>query len=83
MDERRQRRILERERRRSLRLRLLAAGPPSPCISVCRIDERTGLCAGCFRTIEEIGEWMILPPERRDEILRRIAQRRGAPEPPR
>jgi prolyl-tRNA editing enzyme YbaK/EbsC (Cys-tRNA(Pro) deacylase)/predicted Fe-S protein YdhL (DUF1289 family) len=30
---------------------------PSPCISVCRMDPVTQLCEGCFRTIDEIGQW--------------------------
>ena len=30
---------------------------PSPCLSVCQMDEVTGLCLGCFRTLEEIGQW--------------------------
>lgn len=30
---------------------------PSPCLSVCQMDEFTGLCQGCFRTLEEIGQW--------------------------
>ena len=30
---------------------------PSPCISVCVMNAQTGLCEGCFRTIEEIIEW--------------------------
>jgi len=30
---------------------------PSPCLSVCRMSERTGLCEGCFRTIDEIRLW--------------------------
>ncbi len=47
-------RLLERERRRAERRRLLASGPPSPCIAVCRLDEATGFCEGCFRTIDEI-----------------------------
>ena len=29
----------------------------SPCISVCQIDELSGLCIGCYRTIEEIQGW--------------------------
>ena len=29
----------------------------SPCNSVCRIDERTGLCEGCYRTLDEIAGW--------------------------
>lgn len=30
---------------------------PSPCIAVCKMHPRTGLCEGCFRTIEEIAQW--------------------------
>ena len=30
---------------------------PSPCISVCRMTINTGLCEGCFRTIDEIRLW--------------------------
>ena len=31
-----------------------AADVPSPCVSVCRMDARRGLCIGCCRTLEEI-----------------------------
>lgn len=30
---------------------------PSPCISVCRMNEASGLCEGCLRTIDEIASW--------------------------
>jgi uncharacterized protein len=30
---------------------------PSPCISVCRVNAVTGLCEGCYRTLDEIGAW--------------------------
>ena len=30
---------------------------PSPCVSVCRMDTGSGLCEGCFRTIDEIRDW--------------------------
>ena len=34
------------------------AGPlPSPCINLCKMDEATGLCLGCRRTIPEIIAW--------------------------
>ena len=29
----------------------------SPCISVCAMDDLTGLCQGCYRTIDEIKSW--------------------------
>ncbi|MGH8799774.1 MAG: DUF1289 domain-containing protein, partial [Casimicrobiaceae bacterium] len=34
----------------------------SPCTSVCTIDRPTGLCAGCFRTLDEIAGWIDLSP---------------------
>jgi predicted Fe-S protein YdhL (DUF1289 family) len=30
---------------------------PSPCVNICRMDPKTGLCEGCFRTIDEIAQW--------------------------
>jgi hypothetical protein len=76
MDDAETRRLLARERRRAERRRLLAGGPPSPCVSICRIDDVTGLCAGCFRNIDEIRDWMIMPPMERQDVLRRIDERR-------
>jgi len=69
-------RLLARERRRAERRQLLSSGPPSPCVSICRLDERTGYCVGCFRDIDEIRDWMIMPPEERQTALRRIDERR-------
>ena len=37
----------------------IAENVPSPCISVCRMDTGSGLCEGCFRTIDEIKVWSI------------------------
>lgn len=43
----------------TLRLRTVdtAADVPSPCISICRMNARTDLCEGCFRTRGEIADW--------------------------
>ncbi|MGE0349625.1 DUF1289 domain-containing protein [Hydrogenophaga sp.] len=35
----------------------LAPGVPSPCISVCQMDAISGLCKGCYRTLDEIRLW--------------------------
>lgn len=32
-------------------------GVPSPCISVCEMDATSGLCRGCYRTLDEIRLW--------------------------
>lgn len=29
----------------------------SPCIGVCAMDDLTGLCHGCYRTLDEITGW--------------------------
>ncbi len=76
MDDATTQRLLARERRRAERQRLLASGPPSPCVSICRLDDATGLCVGCFRNIDEIRDWMIMPPAERQEALQRINERR-------
>ena len=66
----------ERERRRAARRRLLASGPPSPCVSVCQMDPMTGYCVGCLRTIDEIRDWIISTPDERHKILARLAGRK-------
>ncbi|GAB4168532.1 MAG: hypothetical protein OHK0026_07530 [Rhodocyclaceae bacterium] len=48
----------------------------SPCIDICRMDEASGLCEGCLRTLEEIAEWSSASGERRRAILAAIAARR-------
>jgi predicted Fe-S protein YdhL (DUF1289 family) len=68
---------LAREKRREDRRRLLASGPASPCISVCQIDNKTGFCVGCLRTIDEIRDWIISTPDQRNRILANIAERKA------
>jgi predicted Fe-S protein YdhL (DUF1289 family) len=63
------------------RLSSLAVLPavPSPCISVCRMDPRTGWCEGCSRTIDEIAAWSRLDDAGKRAILARLdARRHGA-----
>ena len=35
----------------------LATPVPSPCVSLCKMDEERRYCLGCARTIEEIIAW--------------------------
>src|SRR5262249_42679908 len=78
MDDAATQRLLDRERRRAERQRLLASGPPSPCVSICPLGDRTGLCVGWFRDIDEIRGGMIMPPDERQTVLRQIDERRAA-----
>lgn len=48
----------------------------SPCINVCKMDAGTGLCAGCFRTLEEIVCWSSADDQKRIAILVKVAERR-------
>lgn len=48
---------------------------PSPCISVCRMDASTGLCEGCWRSLDEIAQWSRADDQAKRAILARIAQR--------
>ena len=43
--------------------------PPSPCISVCRIDTATGWCTGCKRTLTEIADWPMLDAAAKRALL--------------
>ncbi|MEJ8847169.1 DUF1289 domain-containing protein [Variovorax rhizosphaerae] len=48
---------------------------PSPCISVCRIHDGSGLCLGCFRTLREIAQWSRMDGPGKRQVWARIAQR--------
>lgn len=50
----------------------------SPCIGVCTMNEQTGYCAGCFRTIEEITKWWEMAPAQQKQVLEMIEQRQQA-----
>jgi predicted Fe-S protein YdhL (DUF1289 family) len=54
---------------------------PSPCVNICRMDPASGLCEGCFRTLEEIAAWSAATNVQKRLILAAIAQRRAFPPP--
>jgi len=41
------------------------------------MDESTGLCSGCLRTIDEIAAWSVLDDDARRAVLDAIAARRA------
>jgi predicted Fe-S protein YdhL (DUF1289 family) len=49
---------------------------PSPCISVCRMDERSGWCEGCLRTIDEIAAWSTLSDGAKRGVWKQLGARR-------
>jgi uncharacterized protein len=55
--------------------------PASPCINVCRMDDTSGLCAGCFRNLEEIARWSAATPDEKIAILAAVQRRRAEHDP--
>ncbi|KIP99306.1 hypothetical protein RU07_19490 [Agrobacterium tumefaciens] len=47
----------------------------SPCIDICSLDSRDGLCDGCHRSIEEIMAWSRLTAFERQTIMKSLPQR--------
>jgi predicted Fe-S protein YdhL (DUF1289 family) len=54
-----------------------AAPLPSPCVSVCRMDEASGWCLGCARTLDEIAAWGTLGDAGRRAVWARLPARRA------
>ncbi len=54
---------------------------PSPCVKVCQLDPATGMCRGCYRTLDEIADWVEYTPEEKLAVLALVQQRREEAEP--
>ncbi len=63
----------------------MSAKPPavdavaSPCNSVCRMDAKSGLCEGCWRTIDEIIAWSTMSDDERRDVWDALALRQFEP----
>jgi predicted Fe-S protein YdhL (DUF1289 family) len=53
----------------------------SPCIKVCTLDARSGLCLGCDRTIHEIARWSTMTDSERASVMNELPTRRAARQP--
>lgn len=49
----------------------------SPCRLVCKYNEDK-ICIGCYRTMEEIVNWINYTDEEKLEVLKKILERRPA-----
>jgi predicted Fe-S protein YdhL (DUF1289 family) len=56
--------------------KISSPSPGSPCINVCEMDERLGLCKGCFRTIEEIASWSSMGEADKHLVMSQLLARR-------
>lgn len=48
----------------------------SPCINVCRMDAKSGLCEGCARTLDEIAAWSVMDDADKQAVWDQLPQRR-------
>ncbi len=48
----------------------------SPCINVCRMDETSGYCEGCRRSLEEIACWSVYSAAEKRAVLALLPARK-------
>jgi len=41
----------------------------TPCVRICKLDEASGICAGCHRTLDEIEKWSEYTDEQKKQIM--------------
>jgi hypothetical protein len=49
---------------------------PSPCTNVCTMDDASGYCVGCYRTLDEITAWSGLDAPAKRAVLAALPARR-------
>lgn len=54
------------------------ADTASPCVNICELDDATGWCRGCGRTIDEIAGWSGRPKDERRAIRAALPARMAA-----
>jgi len=48
----------------------------SPCVNVCVMDDATGLCRGCWRTLDEIARWSVMSDRDKRAVIVTLEQRK-------
>jgi predicted Fe-S protein YdhL (DUF1289 family) len=41
----------------------------TPCVKICQLDPRSGLCGGCGRTLAEIARWSEITEAERHVLM--------------
>ncbi|MEM8560687.1 MAG: DUF1289 domain-containing protein [Pseudomonadota bacterium] len=49
--------------------------PESPCVSICVLDE-DNICQGCYRSAEEIADWLMAGAIEKQAIINRASARK-------
>ena len=56
------------------------ARPPAPiktpCVKVCVVDGESGLCLGCYRTLQEVAGWASFSDAQREVLMAELPGRR-------
>ncbi len=47
----------------------------SPCIGVCSMDDSTGFCQGCYRSMDEIQGWWDLDNSQKQVVVELASER--------
>jgi hypothetical protein len=47
----------------------------TPCVKICTLDARSGLCLGCGRTIDEIAGWAAMGAAERRRVMGELSAR--------
>jgi predicted Fe-S protein YdhL (DUF1289 family) len=50
----------------------------TPCVKICTLDARKGLCLGCGRTVDEIARWTIMSAAERNQVMGELPMRLAA-----
>jgi len=50
----------------------------SPCVGVCAVSKATGLCEGCYRTLDEIRDWWNMESTEQRQVIENLQQRQMA-----
>jgi predicted Fe-S protein YdhL (DUF1289 family) len=56
-------------------------GMDTPCVKICAYDPGSGLCRGCGRTLEEIGDWFCMSDAERRAVMEALPARLSALKP--
>ncbi len=50
----------------------------SPCVNVCVMDEASGLCQGCYRTLDEVARWSVMGDGEKSAVVALLGARKEA-----
>lgn len=54
----------------------------TPCVKICTLDARKGLCLGCGRTVDEIARWTIMSASERNQVIGELKARLAVSDAP-